>query len=138
MITISTQVNASLETVWDFWTDGAKIIKWAFAADTWECPFAENDLRAGGRFLTRMQAKDGSAGFNFEGAYTEVVPQTRIAYVIDGDGRNVKILFERISDLETKITQSFDPEQENSEELQRAGWQSILDNFKKVVEASEK
>jgi len=135
MITISTTVTASIDRVWEFWTSPDKIITWAFAADTWECPFAENDVRVGGHFLTRMQAKDGSAGFNFEGTYTNVVPMGYIAYTIAGDGRAVTIIFEKISETETKVTQSFDPEHENSEEMQRAGWQSILNNFKKAVEA---
>lgn len=135
MITISSTITAPLDRVWEFWTNPDKIITWAFAAETWECPFAENDLRAGGRFLTRMQAKDGSAGFNFEGTYTDVAPMEHIAYTIDGDGRAVTVTFEKISETETKVTQSFDPEKENSEELQREGWQSILNNFKKAVEA---
>lgn len=134
MITISTTVTAPIDRVWEFWTSPDKIITWAFAADTWECPFAENDVQVGGRFLTRMQAKDGSAGFNFEGTYIDVTPMMHIAYTIDGDGRAVDITFEKISETETLITQKFDPEHENSEEMQRSGWQSILNNFKKAVE----
>lgn len=134
MITIEATIHAPIESVWEFWTEPEKIIQWAFAADTWECPFAENDVRVGGRFLTRMQAKDGSAGFNFEGIYTEITPLAHIAYTIDGDGRRVEISFEQISDDETRVVENFDPEGENSEELQRAGWQAILDNFKKSVE----
>lgn len=132
-ITVEAAVNAPAEKVWDMWTSPDHITHWVFASDDWHAPRAENDIRTGGRFLTRMEAKDGSAGFDFTGVYTEVTPFTSIAYTID-DGRTVSITFEKISDTETKVTETFEMESENSEELQRSGWQSILDNFKKYVE----
>jgi len=108
-------------------------MQWAFASDEWKCPYAENDLRVGSKFLTRMSAKDGSSSFDFIGTYTEIVPLSHIAYLLD-DGRTADIIFEKISDTEIKITEKFDPEHENSEEMQRLGWQAILNNFKKAVE----
>lgn len=134
-ITIETNVDADIDTVWHHWNNPESITRWAFASDDWECPHAENDLRVGGRFLSRMSAKDGSSSFDFSGAYTEVAPQERIAYVMD-DGRKVNIVFEKISDTQTKIIETFEMENENSEELQRAGWNSILTNFKQFVETS--
>jgi uncharacterized protein YndB with AHSA1/START domain len=137
-ITVKTIVNAPIEKVWEFWNEPKHIVKWAFASDTWEAPSAENDLQAGGRFKTRMQAKDGTEGFDFIGTYTQVTEDKLIEYDMDkGDGetfnRHVKIEFEK-TEQGTKITETFDPENENSEEIQRSGWQSILDNFKKYVE----
>jgi uncharacterized protein YndB with AHSA1/START domain len=137
-ITIQTIVNAPLEKVWTYWNDPEHITNWAFASDDWEAPYAENDLQNNGRFLTRMSAKDGSVSFDLTGTYTCVNPMSLIEYIMDtfpGEevGRNVSISFERVGDI-TKITEIFDPETENPEEIQRAGWQAILDNFKKYVE----
>ncbi len=134
-ISIETIINASAQKVWDMWTLPEHIIGWAFASDDWTCPRAENDIRKDGTFLTRMEAADGSAGFDFTGVYTEVTPLSSIAYTMD-DGRTVSILFQKTHDTETKITETFEMESENSEELQRAGWQSILNNFKKYVESN--
>ncbi len=132
MITVETLVNAPLEKVWDAWTNPEHLTKWVFASDDWEAPHAANDLRVGGRFKTRMQAKDQSAGFDFEGTYTNVNGHELIEYSMD-DGRKVKITFEETPEG-VKVTESFDPETLNPEEMQKAGWQSILDNFKKYVE----
>lgn len=107
-------------------------MKWNSASPDWHTPRAENDVRTGGKFLSRMEAKDGSTGFDFGGTYTEIVPMQKIAYTIS-DGRNVSVEFIEIEDS-VKITEAFEMENENSEELQRAGWQAILDNFKEYVE----
>jgi len=132
-ITIETTVNAPIETVWDVWNKPEHITRWAFASQDWEAPRAENDLRTGGSFKTRMQAKDGSEGFDFEGVYTNVEDEKLIEYDMP-DGRHVKITFEKTPEG-VKITETFDPESKNSEDLQRAGWQAILDNFKKYTES---
>lgn len=134
-ITIETTINASTQKVWDMWTLPEHIIGWAFASDNWTCPRAENDIRKDGRFLTRMETKDGSEGFDFTGVYTEVTPLSSISYTMD-DGRTVSVLFGKVSEGETKVIETFEMESENSEELQRAGWQSILNNFKKYVESN--
>ena len=137
-ITVQTIVSASLAKVWECWNKPEHITKWAFASDTWEAPEAENDVRTGGKFKTRMQAKDPSAGsgqaegFDFEGTYTNVEEYRKIEYVMS-DGRKVSIQFEEV-DGGVKVTETFDPETENSEDMQRSGWQAILDNFKKYVE----
>lgn len=133
-ITIETVVDTSIEKVWEMWTSPDHITGWAFASNDWTCPRAENDIRKNGRFLTRMEAKDGSTGFDFAGTYTEVTLFSSISYTMD-DERTASIIFEKINDNETKVTETFEMEVENSEELQRGGWQSILDNFKKYTEA---
>lgn len=133
MIHIETTVNASAEDAWEKWTNPEDITKWAFASDDWEAPSAVNDVREGGSFTTVMAAKDGSTSFKFSGVYTKVVPQQVLEYAIE-DGRKVIIKFESLSDNSTKILQDFDPEDENTEEMQRSGWQEILNNFKKHVE----
>lgn len=132
-ITIQTLIKAPIETVWDAWNKPEHIINWAFASNDWEAPTAENDLRTGGSFKTRMQAKDGSEGFDFEGVYTNVEDKRLIEYDMS-DGRHVKITFEETPEG-VKVTEAFDPENENPEEMQKSGWQSILDNFKKYAES---
>ena len=133
-ITISTTVNASVEQVWASWTSPEHITKWNAASDDWHTTRAENDLRAGGRFTSRMEAKDGSFGFDFEGVYDEVIPLQTIAYHLE-DMRTVRVDFEEV-DGQIKVTETFDPETENPVEMQRAGWQAILDNFKKYTESN--
>ncbi len=131
-IHIETSIQAPLEKVWEFYTTPQHIQQWNQASEDWHTPHAENDLRAGGKFLSRMEAKDGSFGFDFEGVYDAVDPKERIAYSM-ADGRQVEIGFiSKGSATEMRI--DFDPESENSIEMQRAGWQAILDNFKKYVE----
>lgn len=132
-ITVETIVNKPIEKVWEYWTDPVHIIKWNFASDDWHSPFAQNDLKVGGRFLSRMEAKKGSEGFDFSGTYDEVELFHSIAYILDDD-RKVKIAFIPESDR-TRITETFEAEETNSIELQRFGWQAILDNFKKHVES---
>ena len=132
MITVQVFVKAPVEKVWKFWTEPEHIVQWAFASDDWEAPAAENDVRVGGKFTTTMAAKDGSAKFDFTGRYTVVIPNEKLEYAIE-DGRKVTVEFTAEGD-KTKVTESFDAETINSEEQQRAGWQAILENFRKHVE----
>lgn len=136
-IKVAIVINKNIENVWEYWNSPESIRGWAFASNDWECLHAENDLRVGGRFLTRMSAKDKSVSFDFTGTYLEMEEYKYIKYICDGgDKRVVQITFEKISDTETKITEDFDPENENSAERQRDGWQAILNNFKKYVESN--
>ena len=131
-IIIQTTIAAPLQKVWELWTKPEHIIKWNAASEDWHTPRATNDLRTGGKFTARMEAKDGSMGFDFGGTYNEVKENELISYTMD-DGRTVQVTFAQIGDSVT-VTESFDPESENSREMQEAGWQSILNNFKKYVE----
>ncbi|GHN00934.1 activator of HSP90 ATPase [Cytophagales bacterium WSM2-2] len=133
-ITVENTVKASVEKVWKFWTEPQHIKKWNNASDDWHTPAAENDVRTGGKFNVRMEAKDGSFGFDFGGVYDEVKTHQVIAYTM-GDGRKVNIKF-AANGNETKVTETFEPETQNSIEMQRGGWQAILDNFKKYTEAN--
>lgn len=133
-ITITATINAGVNKVWDYWTAPEHITNWNFASDDWQCPKAENDLRVGGKYAARMEAKDGSFGFEFEAIYDEVIDQKKITYTMS-DGRQATTDFENLGD-QTKVTTTFDAESMNSIDMQRAGWQAILDNFKKYVEAS--
>jgi len=137
MLTVQTVINAPIDKVWKYWNEPEHITKWAFASDDWQAPRAENDLKVGGKFTTRMEAKDGSAGFDLSGTYTEVEPNLSIGYTMDGDGkRKVWTLFQKQADDKVKVTSVFEKENENPEEMQRGGWQAILENFKKYVEAN--
>jgi len=131
-ITINTTVNAPVEKVWSCWTEPQHIVKWSSASEDWHTPKAENDLRVGGSFNSRMEARDGSMGFDFGGVYDIVDTHKKIAYTL-GDGRKVSISFNDGANG-TEIIQTFDPEGQNPVEMQRYGWQSILDNFKKYTE----
>ncbi|SIR58965.1 SRPBCC family protein [Paenibacillus macquariensis] len=134
-ITVETIVHAPVEKVWGYWTEPQHITKWSFASDEWHAPNAENDLRIGGSFLTRMEAKDGSFGFDFGGVYDEVRINEFISYTI-GDGRKVAITF--ISqENDTKVIETFEAESTNPIDMQKAGFQAILDNFKKYSELSK-
>ena len=133
-ITIQATINAPIEKVWEFWSLPEHITQWCSASDDWHTPRAENDLRTGGTFNSRMEAKDGSFGFDFGGMYDDVVINERIAYTI-GDGRKVDITFTSNGDT-THVVETFEAEGTNPAEMQRAGWQAILDNFKKYVEAN--
>ncbi|MFN0188448.1 MAG: SRPBCC domain-containing protein [Bacteroidia bacterium] len=132
MITVSTSVNASIEKVWNAWNAPAHITHWYFASDDWYAPKAENDLQEGKKFSISMAAKDGSFSFDLIGEYENIKENEYIEYTLE-DGRNVQITFE-VADHKVFITESFEPENENPEEMQRDGWQAILDNFKKHVE----
>lgn len=131
-VTVETIVNAPMEKVWESWTDPKHIVKWCFASDDWEAPYAENDIQTGGKFKTTMAAKDKSFSFDFGGTYSNVKNHELIEYEL-GDGRRVKITFTKVPDG-IKVTETFDIEKINSAEMQRSGWQAILDNFKKYTE----
>ncbi len=132
-ITIETTVNAPIDTVWKIWTDPSHIIQWSTASPDWHTPRAENDVRVGGKFLSRMEAKDGSMGFDFTGVYSLVTKNEAIDYTMD-DGRKAWIRFSTAGD-QTRIVETFEAESENPVEMQRAGWQAILDNFKTHTES---
>ena len=132
-ITISTHVNKPVAHVWRIWTDPAHIMHWNAASDDWHCPKASNDLRTGGKFSSTMAARDGSFSFDFEGVYDDVQHHKRIAYTMS-DGRTCEILFAEV-DGGTLVTETFDAETQNPVEMQRAGWQAILDRFKTHAEA---
>lgn len=131
-ITVAATVNAPVEKVWEFWSKPEHITKWNSPSDDWHTPHAENDLRVGGRFSSRMEAKDESFGFDFGGVYDEVETNELIAYTLDDD-RKVKISFEA-NGQSTKVTETFEAEDINPVEMQQGGWQAILDNFKKYTE----
>lgn len=131
-IKIEAVVAAVPEKVWTYWTKPEHITKWNFASDDWQCPWAKNDLRVGGQYSARMEAKDGSFGFEFEAVYDEVSNLKRITYTM-GDGRKATTEFEAVGD-KTKVTTVFDAEMQNSVDMQKNGWQAILNNFKSYTE----
>lgn len=131
-ITVETTVKAPVEKVWKFWNEPEHIKQWAFASDDWHAPHVENDIRTNGKFKTTMAAKDGSVSFDFEGVYTNVRLRKVIEYTMS-DGRKVKITFTPKGN-ETKVVETFEAEGENPIEMQRGGWQAILDNFRKHTE----
>ena len=133
-ITIEATVNASAEKVWKVWTNTEDITQWNNASPDWHTTRAENDLRPGGKFLSRMEAKDGSMGFDFWGIYDVAKPHEYIEMTL-GDDRKVKIYFKG-SGNQTHIEETFEAEGENPIEMQRAGWQAILDNFKQYTETN--
>jgi uncharacterized protein YndB with AHSA1/START domain len=131
-LTVAATVQANTPKTWEYFTSPEHITQWNFASDDWHCPHATNDLRVGGNYLGRMEAKDGSAGFDFEAVYDEVVPEQRLSYTM-ADGRPCTTTFEDL-DGATRVTTTFEAETMNPVELQQAGWQAILDNFKKYTE----
>jgi uncharacterized protein YndB with AHSA1/START domain len=136
-ITVSTIVQAPVSKVWHCWTSPDHIIQWNAASDDWHCPSASNDVRVGGEIRSRMEARDGSFGFDFTGTYTVVEPQSRLVFVM-GDGeeaRGVEVTFQSTEDG-TEVTETFVAESTHPIEMQREGWQSILNRFKAHVEAS--
>lgn len=136
IITIDCVVKGSIQNVWNAYTEPQHIVNWNFASEDWHCPRAENNLEVGGTYLARMEAKDGSFGFDFQAVYDEVVPERKIIYTIE-DGRKVTTLFEPMHDA-VKITTIFEAENQNPLDMQKAGWQSILNNFKKYTERISK
>jgi uncharacterized protein YndB with AHSA1/START domain len=132
IITVEATIKAPVEKVWNYWSAPKHIVQWNNASDDWHTPRAENDLRTGGKFFSRMEAKDGSSGFDFSGVYDQVKKHELIAYSIS-DGRKVSVTFSGDKN-KTKITETFEAENTHSIELQKTGWQAILDNFKKYVE----
>ena len=133
-ITVESTIAAEPKKVWDYWTKPEHITKWNFASDDWHCPRAVNDLKVGGKMNSRMEAKDGSFGFDFEAIYDEVVDQKKITYTM-GDGRQATTDFENLGD-KTKLKTTFDAEDQNPVEMQKGGWQAIMNNFKKYVESN--
>jgi uncharacterized protein YndB with AHSA1/START domain len=134
-ITVETTVNMPLEKAWEYWNDPKHVTQWNAASSDWHTPRAENNLKRGGTFNYRMEAKDGSMGFDFGGIYDEVLPGRHIAYTM-GDGRKVQINFSTDGKT-TSISESFEAEETNSLEMQQSGWQAIIDNFRRYAEAAE-
>ncbi len=132
-VNIQASVAVDIKKAWDCYTNPKHIVNWNFASDDWHCPSASNDLRVGGKFVSRMEAKDGSFGFDFEGVYTELVEFSKISYSMS-DGRSVTVNF-KSSDDHTYIDVVFDAERENSIDMQRDGWQAILNNYTKYTES---
>lgn len=131
-ITVSTQVAAPIETVWAIWNKSEDILSWHHASDDWYSPHVMNDLKVGGKFSISMATWDGTASFDFEGTYTDIVEFERIEYTL-ADGRKVTVLFTE-EEGGTSIAETFEAEDINSLEEQQAGWQSILENFREYVE----
>jgi uncharacterized protein YndB with AHSA1/START domain len=132
-ISVKARINAPIGKVWKYWTTLEDIVRWNNATDDWHTPKAVNDLRAGGKFSYRMEAKDGSMGFDFGGTYEKIAINKQIDYTI-GDGRKVKIVFSTLGN-KTEVLETFEAEDTNSIEMQRSGWQSILNNFKNYAES---
>ena len=131
-ITIRAVISADKHKTWNYYTQPEHITKWNFATENWHCPSANNDMRVGGKYIARMEAKDGSFGFDFEGIYNSIEPLKKIEYTLS-DGRKVFISF--VGDQKsTTIFESFEAENENSLELQEQGWQAILNHFKLYTE----
>ncbi len=133
-IKITASIIAPIEKVWDKWTNPEHITKWNFAVDEWQCPRAENDLKVGGKYFARMEAKDGSFGFDFEAIYNVVKQNQELTYTMT-DGRKATTIFES-NGSETIVITTFDAESENPVEMQQQGWQAILNNFKKYADSN--
>ena len=131
-ITVQAGIAAKKNKVWDYYTNPKHIVNWNFASEDWCCPSAENDLRVGGTYKARMEAKDGSFGFDLIGVYKTLNPKESFSY--EFGGRQVTVNFIENGDT-TQVNVTFDPEAENSLDMQRNGWQAILDNFKKYTES---
>jgi uncharacterized protein YndB with AHSA1/START domain len=134
MLTVAATVNAPIEKVWEYWAAPEHITKWSTPSPDWHTPTAQNDLRTGGAFTSRMEAKDGSMGFDFGGVYDEVRPNEYIEYTL-GDGRKVNITFTS-NGGETTVVENFEPETMNPHEFQQGGWQAIMDSFKSYTESN--
>jgi uncharacterized protein YndB with AHSA1/START domain len=134
LITIETTINAPIAHVWEKWTSPEHVQNWNFASPDWHCPKATTDLQVGGEFHYEMAAKDGSFSFDFWGTFQKIEEQKSLEIVI-GDGRKMQVTFDT-TEAGTKVTEQFEPENQNPEEMQKAGWQMILDNFKNYVESA--
>jgi uncharacterized protein YndB with AHSA1/START domain len=132
-LTVETTVNAPIQKVWDYWTKPEHITKWNAASDDWHTPWAENELKVGGKFKARMEARDGSFGFDFEGTYNDVQDQKYLEYTI-ADGRKVQVSFSSQAEA-TKVVETFEAEDTHSIEMQKEGWQAIMNNFMKYAES---
>ena len=133
-ITVTATVNADIRKVWEYYTNPKHITKWNFADPSWCCPYASNDMRVGGKYSARMEAKDGSFGFDFEAIYDEIVEGKKFIYTMP-DGRQVTVVFNKDED-KTGVVVTFDAEEINPLEIQKGGWQAILDNFRKYAESN--
>ena len=133
-ITITATINADVKKAWNYYTQPEHITQWNFADPSWQCPSASNDMQVGGKYAARMEAKDGSFGFDFEAIYDEIVDGKSFTYTIP-DGRQVTVVFEPNGN-QTEVTVTFDAENQNSLEMQKNGWQAILNNFKDYTEAN--
>ncbi|RLJ33713.1 uncharacterized protein YndB with AHSA1/START domain [Chryseobacterium sp. 7] len=133
-ITVSATINADAKKVWSYYTNPEHITQWNFADPSWQCPSASNDMKVGGKYSARMEAKDGSFGFDFEAVYDEIKDGENFRYTMP-DGRQVQVDFKENTG-QTNVDVDFDPENQNPEEMQKGGWQAILDNFKKYTEAN--
>lgn len=133
-ITVSAVINADAQKVWNYYTQPEHITRWNFADPSWQCPSASNDMKVGGKYAARMEAKDGSFGFDFEAVYNEIKEGENFTYTMP-DGRQVHVDFKENND-QTHVDVAFDPENQNPEEMQKGGWQAILDNFKKYTESN--
>lgn len=136
VLTVETTIHAPVEEVWECWSNPKHIVRWNYASDDWHTPRSENNLHEGGKFLSRMEARDGSWGFDFSGVYTKVEPYKLISYLID-DGREVQVTF-MTDNNNTIVTENFEPEDTHSFDMQKMGWQAILDNFRRYVEISRR
>lgn len=132
-ITVQATINADIKKVWNYYNNPEHITQWNFADPSWQCPNAENDMKVGGKYRARMEAKDGSFGFDFEATYSEIIDGEQFTYGL-GE-RNVNVKFNSLSN-QTEVIVAFDAENENPIEMQRAGWQSILNNFKNYTETN--
>lgn len=135
-ITVDALIYADIGCVWKFYTQPEHITKWNFASEDWHCPKVQNDLKPGGIYIARMEAKDGSFGFDFKAVYDEILPLKKIIYTMEDD-RKVITTFENLEN-QTKITTLFDAENQNTIDIQKKGWQAILNNFKRYVEDHKK
>ncbi|MEF9476445.1 SRPBCC family protein [Chryseobacterium sp. RRHN12] len=133
-ITVSATINADAQKVWNYYTNPEHITRWNFADPSWQCPSASNDMKVGGKYAARMEAKDGSFGFDFEAVYNEINEGKNFTYTMP-DGREVHVDFKE-NNGQTQLNVAFDPENQNPEEMQKGGWQAILDNFKKYTETN--
>lgn len=133
---VDTRISAPVEKVWKYYNDPKHILQWNYASEDWHCPSAENDLRVGGKLKTRMEAKDGSSGFDFVARYLEVVPHKKIVYRLEEENREVSIDFLEKED-KTSVTITFEPEPTYSLNDQRQGWQAILNRFKRYTEGTD-
>ncbi|RAJ00398.1 uncharacterized protein YndB with AHSA1/START domain [Chitinophaga skermanii] len=133
-ITVTSTINADNQKVWNYYTQPEHITQWNFADPSWQCPSASNDMRVGGKYSARMEAKDGSFGFDFEATYNAITPGESFTYTMP-NGRAATVAF-TANGAQTDVAVSFDPEDENSLDMQKAGWQAILDNFKQYTEAN--
>ena len=133
-VTVTATVHADRKKVWDYYNRPEHITKWNFADPSWHCPSASNDLRVGGKYAARMEAKDGSFGFDFEAIYDEVVDGEKFTYTMP-NGRQASVSFKKNGD-QTEVDVTFDPETENPIDMQKNGWQAILNNFKSYTEAN--